>query len=66
MTLSPRTVALLAFLAFVPLAAYGIESGEFTTIIAVMGVLNVLIIGTSIMVLFGGKSGSASASEAIP
>lgn len=66
MTLAARHVALLALLAFVPTAAYAYETGEFTTVIAVMGVLNMLIIATSLVTIFSGVPESEDVATSIP
>lgn len=66
MTLAARHVALLALLAFLPTAAYAYETGEFTVVIAVMGILNVLIIATSLVTLFGAGAGSEDVANSIP
>jgi uncharacterized membrane protein len=53
MELTPRMVSVLAFLALVPVGIYGALSGEFTTLIAALTVLCVLLIGASLVVMTG-------------
>lgn len=53
MSASPRQIAIVAFLALLPVGVYIAYSGEMTATTAVIGVLNVLIIGASILMMFG-------------
>lgn len=53
----PRLVAILAFLALVPIGAYALLTGELTLITGVLAVVNLALIGGSLFVLFGPSNG---------
>jgi hypothetical protein len=53
MPTTPRLVSLLAFLALVPVGLYGGLSGEYTTLIATLSVLSVLLIAGSLVMMTG-------------
>lgn len=53
MPASPRQIAFLAFLALLPVGVYSAYSGEMTAVTLLIGVVNVVIIGSSVLVLFG-------------
>lgn len=53
MGISARVTTTLALAALVPFAIYAGLSGELTTVTAVIGALNLVIIAVSLIVLFG-------------
>jgi uncharacterized membrane protein len=53
MDLSPRLVAVLAFVALLPFGVYTAASGEMTPVMAVVGVVDVTLVAVSIVVMFG-------------
>lgn len=50
---SARQIAIIAFLALLPFGVYSAYSGEMTAVNVLFGVANVVIIGASILVMFG-------------
>ena len=53
MDISPRVTAVLAFGALLPFGVYTAASGEMTTIIAVVALVDVLLVASSIVLMFG-------------
>lgn len=53
MALSPRLVAVVAFVALLPIAVYTLESGELGGPTLVAGITNVVLIGGSLLLMFG-------------
>lgn len=63
--LTPRIVAVLALLALLPHAIYGLETGMFTSVTATFGVVNILLITVMLVLAFGpaeGDNGHGAAS----
>lgn len=50
---SPRQVAVLGLLALIPAAVYGAYAGELTLATGVLAVVNICLIGGSLLLLFG-------------
>jgi hypothetical protein len=57
MNVTPRLAALLAFTALLPLVVYAAGSGELTPVTGAVGVVNVVLIGSSLLVMFGPTGG---------
>lgn len=53
MAISPHVTAAIAFLALVPVGIYAVASGQLSPAATAIGVINILIIGSSLLVLFG-------------
>ena len=65
LNLTPRIVAVLALLALLPHAIYGLETGMLTTVMLVTGVVNILLITVMLVLAFGpaeGDNGHGTAS----
>lgn len=56
-SISPRLVGLLAILALVPHAIYASVTGMFTTVMLVIGVVNILLITVMLVLAFGSAPG---------
>ena len=57
MDLSPRHVAVLALLAYVPVGVYVLAAGEMTLPTTAVAVVNLVLIAGSILLLFGPSPG---------
>lgn len=57
MDLSPRLVAVLALLAYVPVGIYIAVAGEMTLPTTAIAVVNLVLIGGSLLLLFEPESG---------
>jgi hypothetical protein len=53
MALSPRVTAVLAFAALLPFGVYAASSGEMTTTIIIVTLVDVLLVASSIVLMFG-------------
>ena len=57
MNLSPRHVAVLALLAYVPIGIYILAAGEMTLPTIAIAVVNLILIGGSLLLMFESESG---------
>lgn len=57
MNLSPRHVAVLALLAYVPVGIYILAAGEMTLPATAIAVVNLILIGGSLLLIFEPESG---------
>lgn len=48
MEIAPRFVGVIATLALVPLAIYWVSTGRLTTVTGAIGIINILLIATSV------------------
>lgn len=53
MELTPRKVAPLAFLALVPFVIYGVQTGDMRPLTWIVGVVNIFLIATTLLLGFG-------------
>lgn len=56
MDLSPRSIAILALLAYIPVGIYTLAAGEMTVPTTAIAVVNLVLICGSILLMFGPSS----------